>query len=195
MTRRAALATVILVLAPAISLAQVLSAQNGALREGSRVRVTTTDGLLFSGRVLISNGDSLVVSRDSLESIVSLPPSAVRQLEVSLGMSDRMRRNAGIGMLVGGVIGGVVGHVSYQKPEQTCKKGEFLCIDFSGLAHDMSVLTDALIGFGLGGVMGAALGPRAEEDWNVVTVHGTALRLDVAPKLAGGVGFSAHMAF
>ena len=195
MTRRAALATVILVLAPAISLAQVLSAQNGALREGTRVRVTTTDGLRFSGRILAADRDSIVVARDSSEAIVSLPPSAVRQLEVSLGISDQMRRSAGIGMLVGGVIGGLVGHLSYQKPERSCKQGEFLCIDLSGLDQMMSEMSGALIGFGVGGVIGAVVGSRPQEDWNVVTVHGTALRLDVAPKLAGGVGFSAHMAF
>lgn len=195
MTRRAALATVILVLAPAIALAQSLSASDGALREGSRVRVTTTDGLRFSGRIIDESRDSVVVARDSSESILSLPPSAVRRLEVSLGMSDRMRRGAGIGMLVGGVIGGVVGHVSYQKPEQTCKKGEFLCIDLSGLDHDMSVLADALIGFGIGGVLGAALGSGQAEDWNEVTIPSTSLRFHVAPQLARGVGFSAHMPF
>jgi len=193
MTARILIATMILVLAPGLATAQANRLSSDVLRDGSRVRVTTTDRLQFSGRVISSSRDSLVVARDSSDAVFALPPSAVARVELSRGFHTSKGRDGVLWGLGGALIGGAAGSISYQKPERTCKQGDFFCLDLSGLDRMAAALTGAAVGGAIGGLFGVYLGSHAQEEW--LLLRDTPTHLAIVPSWPAGVRVTASLAF
>ena len=163
MTRAAlTLLVPLLVLLPPVA---PLRAQPQVIEFGRTIRITTDTGA--SRRVL--SGTAVVVTRDSVilrteaDTLVKRAAVDVARLEVQQRRPRAIRRGAMYGALVGGVIGAVIGAA-----------GEGRCSPPADCLSTGNAGTDALIGAGLWGALGALtgtfVGAVSRHEWRDTTM-------------------------
>lgn len=96
------------------------------VREGERVRVTTTGGLTVVGRLVeVADGALDVESEEVGRSMI--PLATVEGLERSAGTERRFRRNFGITVAASAVVGALVGALLYEESDEPYR-GPIICI-------------------------------------------------------------------
>jgi hypothetical protein len=160
---------------------------------GTRVRVTAPGALTPSrqaGRVLTTRADTLSLQPDDSVTVLTLPWTAITDLEVSRGQHRSTLNGAFIGALVGGVSGAVIGAATYEKskPSGGCGGTQEFCI--SGPLFDIgrsgSAALAGALGAVVGGVTGALIGhAHQRETWEKVPLRLQPALLPTRPTLLG----------
>jgi hypothetical protein len=150
------------------SLAVAHADDTTAIPRGKRIRVEAadrTDSLLV-GTVVNADSDSLVLSTHPGERRIAFPAGSITALEQSLGRPRHMKRDGGIGLLIGAGVGVLFG--ASQAGDDFFSGGEYAVI--------------AGVGFGImGGAAGLLWGAfdRGEERW--VPIAPPRIRVVIAP--------------
>ena len=140
-----------------------LPAQDPSLvRIGSRVRVHTLSGVVFTGVLASATRDSLLLRSDVQPTgpALAVPAASVSQLYVGLSAAERRRKTRvglGIGFVAGGLVGGMAG-AAVPVDNPCANSGGAFCLDFSGVERGANVMQYFLIGALTGAVVGAAVG-------------------------------------
>jgi hypothetical protein len=127
-------------------------AQVAPLTAGQRVRVTAPELGIHKLPALFQErrGDVLVLRADST---VSLPVTAVTQLEVHDGRHGHLWRGVGVGALAGAAAGVLAGPALSQCPSQGCDTSPVLQSAVGGVAFGLA-----------GGLVGGLVGALAKTD-------------------------------
>ena len=184
-------AALILALVPLAAFAQAATTHATVPSAGTRVRLLLTQPVSeMVGRVMSSDGDTIVVKTDGDGNTIAVPMVRVTRVDVSGGTRTHRLRGTGVGFLGGATIGALAGLASYRAPK--CGSGVF-CLD-SG--PEAAAMGGAATGGVLGAVVGLLVGSTSTELWDPIagTPHGGA-RVGIAPSSRGGVALTASLTF
>jgi hypothetical protein len=135
--------------------APAASAQDREVFPGDRVRVTSDER--WTGFVQALDSDSIHVIPDGERSARPLALSSVERLEVSVG-----ERGRGRGFLIGGLAGAGVaaGTAALISANHTCEMepDQFGLVPFCETVGPVAIVASTLIGFAVGGGVGAFFG-------------------------------------
>lgn len=184
-------AALILAFLPLAAAAQATTAHVTVPGAGTRVRLLLTQPVSeMVGRVMSSDGDTVVVKTDGDGNTIAVPMVRVTRVDVSGGTRTHRLHGTGVGFLGGATIGALAGLASYRAPR--CGSGS-ICLDFG---PEVAAMGGAATGGVLGAVVGLLVGSTSTELWDPVagTPHAGA-RVGIAPSSRGGVVLTASLTF
>ena len=163
----------------------LLGAQSGQtidrLAPGSRVRITAPGKPARPATLIVRRPDTLLVRWDDSIGSEPVPLADISRLDVSLGQHRSVRRNAGIGALIGVVGGAILGAATYSPCTDTGLLACYMEPDSRGQA----AVYGGAAGGALGVVVGALTGLPKRERWEPVTTSAARAAMSIAPSERG----------
>ena len=131
---------------------------------GATVRVAT-DSSRVVGMIVVSTADSIRLALSRRSDTVSVAVAAIRELAVAEGTRRHTKQGFVYGALGGAVVGATVGYLSYSPCTDTGFLGCYLEPTSRGQATAVGAGIGAILGMGLGSLVGALV---VTERWVIV---------------------------
>jgi hypothetical protein len=163
----------VVLMTPAVGLAQMAAPDDLQLDVGSRVRVaapvfgTKTKQV---GTVVSVAPDTVVLRFEANAPTHPLAVSDITSLEVARGKHTRKAKGALWGTLIGASVAGALGYALYEEPK--CSTDGFGCIVFTigPTSSGGNALVSAVAGGLVGALVGTVVGGRATDTWVPATL-------------------------
>lgn len=183
------LTALILVFVSLPATAQAATAQVAVPGAGTRVRLMLTQPVSETiGRVVASDGDTIIVRTDGEGKTIAVPMVRVTRIDVSGGTRTFRLRDTVGGLLIGATFGALAGLAAHQSPN--CASVD-VC-----LGPEFAALGGAATGGVLGAVVGLLVGSTSRELWDPLSgTRQNGARVGIAPSSPGGVSLTGSLTF